>query len=85
MKYSTILLMLIAILFAGCTQKSIPVEGFIDVEGGKVWYKIVGADKQKTLLLLLHGGPEFPLHVTRWFHNSISQIYDKLNISFYDF
>lgn len=34
-------------------------EGFINVKGGKVWYKIVGAGNA-TPLLLLHGGPGFP-------------------------
>ncbi len=31
-------------------------EGFIDVPGGKVWYKIVG-EGDKTPILILHGGP----------------------------
>ncbi len=34
-------------------------EGFIDVTGGKVWYKIVG-DKKGTPLIVLHGGPGYP-------------------------
>ena len=33
------------------------VEGFIPVPGGKVWYRVVGADKPGTPLLTLHGGP----------------------------
>jgi proline iminopeptidase len=44
----------------GSTPKgaaSRPTEGFIQVEGGKVWYHIEGADKPGTPLLLLHGGP----------------------------
>ena len=60
MKNSTIIFLLILTLFFSCTQKRIPEEGFINVEGGKVWYKIVGADKQKTPMLLLHGGPGLP-------------------------
>jgi proline iminopeptidase len=32
-------------------------EGFIQVTGGKVWYRIVGADKKGIPLLTLHGGP----------------------------
>ena len=31
-------------------------EGFIEVSGGKVWYKIVG-EGDKTPILMLHGGP----------------------------
>lgn len=33
------------------------VEGYIPVTGGKIWYKIVGADKKTPPLLALHGGP----------------------------
>jgi proline iminopeptidase len=33
-----------------------PREGFVQVEGGKVWYKIFGEGKG-TPLLLIHGGP----------------------------
>ncbi|MBU0713965.1 MAG: proline iminopeptidase-family hydrolase [Verrucomicrobia bacterium] len=35
-------------------------EGFIRVAGGKVWYRIVGADKKGIPLLTLHGGPGAP-------------------------
>ncbi len=34
-------------------------EGYIQVDGGKVWYKIVG-EGNKTPLLMLHGGPGVP-------------------------
>lgn len=34
--------------------------GFIQVPGGKVWYRIVGADKPGIPLLTLHGGPGMP-------------------------
>ena len=36
-----------------------PGEGFIDVEGGQVWYQIVGS-ADATPLLMLHGGPGAP-------------------------
>jgi proline iminopeptidase len=39
-----------------CSTSSQPKEGFIDVEGGKIWYRIVG-EGDKTPVLLLHGGP----------------------------
>jgi proline iminopeptidase len=32
-------------------------EGCIDVTGGRVWFRIVGADRPGTPLLVLHGGP----------------------------
>ncbi|MBU0520190.1 proline iminopeptidase-family hydrolase [bacterium] len=37
----------------------VPGEGFVEVIGGKVWYKIVGNGK-RTPLLVLHGGPGVP-------------------------
>ncbi len=41
------------------SQKLTPGEGYIDVTGGKVWYRIVG-DGPGTPLLVLHGGPGIP-------------------------
>jgi proline iminopeptidase len=35
-------------------------EGMIEVTGGRVWYRIVGADKPGIPLLTLHGGPGAP-------------------------
>src|SRR5437773_2264059 len=41
----------------GCATAHISQrEGFINVEGGRVWYRVVG-DGPKTPLLLVHGGP----------------------------
>jgi proline-specific peptidase len=34
-------------------------EGFIDVPGGRVWYRVAGADRPGVPLLGLHGGPGF--------------------------
>lgn len=35
-------------------------EGFVEVSGGKVWYKITGVGKPGIPLLILHGGPGVP-------------------------
>ena len=55
---------LVALLaMAGCAptasvqrEQAIPSEGFIDVPGGPVWYRVVGTGSA-TPLLVLHGGP----------------------------
>lgn len=36
-----------------------PGEGFVEVTGGRVWYRVVG-EGERTPLLLLHGGPGVP-------------------------
>ncbi len=47
--------------FISCTSHKTlkPIEGYLQVHGGKVWYKIVG-EGDKTPILLLHGGPGVP-------------------------
>ncbi|MHC1726342.1 MAG: proline iminopeptidase-family hydrolase [Syntrophobacteraceae bacterium] len=35
-------------------------EGYIDVPGGKVWYRKIGEEREMTPLLVLHGGPGAP-------------------------
>ncbi len=53
-------IVLLVLLFQGCKSKDLtPREGYINVTGGKVWYKITGTGN-KTPLLLLHGGPGVP-------------------------
>ena len=49
------------VLLNGCQlQKELqPGEGFINVDGGKVWYRVVGSGN-KTPILILHGGPGAP-------------------------
>lgn len=53
-----IALPLILSFISGCRQREELKRGedFINVTGGKVWYRIVGAG-DKTPILLLHGGP----------------------------
>jgi proline iminopeptidase len=54
-------LFLLTTLLLCCGQKNNlkQGEGFINVKGGKVWYRIVGEGK-KTPILMLHGGPGIP-------------------------
>lgn len=49
--------MLLIFLLSGCKTKELTSrEGYIEVTGGKVWYRING-EGNKTPILLLHGGP----------------------------
>ena len=50
-----ILLVVILLLIVGC-QKHIETEGYVDVDGGRISYKIVG-DGDSIPLLFIHGGP----------------------------
>jgi proline iminopeptidase len=43
-------------LMNACSTSTPTKEGFIEVEGGKIWYRING-EGDKTPVLLLHGGP----------------------------
>lgn len=46
---------------AGTGRADVPArEGTIEVTGGKVWYRICGADRPGVPLLVLHGGPGIP-------------------------
>ena len=62
-KYAALIVsVLIALFVLSCQpeKKSLTSgEGYIEMEGGKVWYRIMGQGDQ-TPLLLLHGGPGFP-------------------------
>jgi proline-specific peptidase len=56
-------------------------EGFIDVPGGKVWYRAVGPDDpQQTPLLALHGGPGF----THYYLEPLEALADGRRVVFYD-
>jgi len=50
------LCVIVALALGACQQSPslVPGEGFVDVTGGKVWYRIVGSGTQ-TPLLVLHG------------------------------
>ena len=57
-----VLVSLIVALLLACSETGLePKEGFIEVEGGRVWYQIVGSGNA-TPLLLLHGGPGATSH-----------------------
>jgi len=48
---------LVMLLLLGCKNTELkPHEGFVEVTGGKIWYRVYG-EGNKTPLLALHGGP----------------------------
>jgi proline iminopeptidase len=60
MKSFKIFSILLLIYFTGCERHNLsPREGYLNITGGKVWYKIIGSG-DKTPLVLLHGGPGVP-------------------------
>ena len=55
-------------------------EGYIDVPGGKVWYRAVGDNAEATPLLCLHGGPGF----THYYLEALEALADRRRVIFYD-
>ena len=56
MKFLSVLLLAAVFLTGSSSRKLTPGEGFVQVKGGRIWYKIVGSGKGVPLLLI-HGGP----------------------------
>jgi len=79
--YELGILALLTAFIIGCQTKNVLTsgEGYADVTGGKVWYRIVG-DGDKTPLLLLHGGPGFP----SYYLNPLAALSKDRPIIFFD-
>ena len=60
-------------------QKLKTKEGYIDVTGGKVWYKIIG-EGNKTPILILHGGPG----ATSYYLKPLSELGKDRPVIFFD-
>ena len=56
MKVSITLFCVLLLMINLSCKREIEKEGFVNVEGGKIWYKIVG-EGEGIPLLILHGGP----------------------------
>lgn len=82
--YKQIILCLNAFwLMTGCasTHPSLRVqEGRIAVQGGDVWYRMVGIDKPGIPLLVLHGGPGVPHD----YLEPLAALADQRPVVFYD-
>ncbi|MBA7466719.1 Proline iminopeptidase [subsurface metagenome] len=55
-------------------------EGYITVTGGRVWFRVVGADSAATPLLVLHGGPG----ATHDYLEPLAALADERPVVFYD-
>ena len=55
-------------------------EGMVTVTGGKIWYRIAGADKTGIPLIVLHGGPGVPHH----YLVNLEALADERPVIFYD-
>lgn len=55
-------------------------ENYLSVTGGKIWYKIAGAEKGGTPLILIHGGPG----ATHDYLLPLEELADKRPVIFYD-
>ncbi len=74
------LIILLLVYFSGCQSQSLsPKEGYINVTGGKVWYKIIGSG-DKTPLFLLHGRPRVP----SYYLNPMASLSDERPVIFVD-
>jgi len=79
--YYSIFLTIILVNFLSCQpeNKLTPGEGFINVKGGKVWYRVVGKG-DKTPVLLLHGGPG----ATSYYLNPLAELGKDRPVIFFD-
>src|SRR5947208_8611901 len=55
-------------------------EGFVEVPGGKVWYRIAGDNEDTVPLLCLHGGPGF----THYYLESLEALGERRRVILYD-
>ncbi|MBF0487569.1 MAG: proline iminopeptidase-family hydrolase [Nitrospirae bacterium] len=55
-------------------------EGFLDIDGGKIWYKIYGADSSGIPLVVVHGGPGF----SHDYMEPLNGLADERPVIFYD-
>ncbi|MBT4513316.1 MAG: proline iminopeptidase-family hydrolase [Chloroflexi bacterium] len=75
-----VLLSLILLLFPSCAEKGLqPGEGYVEVTGGEVWYRIVGSGTN-TPLLLLQGGPGVP----SYYMKPLARLADERPVILYD-
>jgi len=81
-KLSVIIQVLIVTIMLNSCQQQMKIktgEGFINVDGGKVWYRVVG-NGNKTPIVVLHGGPGAPSYYLK----PLSSLGADRKVIFYD-
>jgi proline-specific peptidase len=68
------------LLQTACAGEPSVEEGYVDVTGGRVWYRIVGERTGATPLLLLHGGPG----AASYYLEPLAALADERPVVFYD-
>jgi proline iminopeptidase len=78
--WSIFALIVLTVLTVACRRTGLqPGEGYVDVPGGRIWYRIVGSGT-RTPLVLLHGGPGAP----SYYLNPLAALADERPVIFYD-
>ncbi len=74
------LILVVLAVVPACADSGLePGEGFVDVTGGRVWYRIVGSGTA-TPVILLHGGPGAPSYYLK----PLAALADERPVVFYD-
>ena len=77
---SVLALLLLAAFATSCRDRGpTPGEGYVDVPGGKIWYRVVGTGPG-TPLVVLHGGPGAP----SYYLESLARLGTERPVVFYD-
>ena len=77
------ILIMASAMFSGCKTNRLTdreAEGYIEVQGHQIWYRIVGADKPGIPLLTLHGGPGG----THFYLEPMEALAEERPVIFYD-
>lgn len=79
--YRIVIVGILLLLIVGCQSKVelSAGEGYVNVSGGNLWYRIVG-EGTETPILLLHGGPGVP----SYYLNPLAKLSDERPVIFLD-
>src|SRR5690606_13428913 len=78
-KFLVCVLILAVTMGCGTKKNLYSHEGFVEVNGGRIWYRASGAG-DNTPLLVLHGGPSFP----SYYLDPLHPVSDERPVIFFD-